>query len=104
MICRETGALFGLIIFHAPSLAAKKKVWRNSPTLFPDWSKSKGRQKLKSALILGLNFGGSRYILGMATSQDSSDHLGFYMFSRDSQPKPFLSTVAGRGQCHTQNI
>ena len=35
--------------------------------------------------------------LGVAPSQDSSDHQNYYIFSRESQPKPSFPTVTGRG-------
>ena len=42
-------------------------------------------------------------ILGMAPSQDASDHQDYYISSRESQSKPLFATgILGRG--HTQGI
>ena len=40
-------------------------------------------------------FGG--YNVGVAPSQDASDHQDYYIFSRGFQPKPAFPTVTGRG-------
>ena len=34
-------------------------------------------------------------ISGVAPSQDASDHQDYYMFSRESQPKPSFATDTG---------
>ena len=37
------------------------------------------------------------YTLGLPPTQDSSHHQDYYIFSRESQPKPLFATVTGRG-------
>ncbi len=37
------------------------------------------------------------YTLGLPPTQDSSHHQDYYIFSRESQPKPSFATVTGRG-------
>ena len=50
-------------------------------------------------LHVGVFFSGrkSNIPLGMAPSQDASDHQDCYMFSRKSPTKPSFATVTGRG-------
>ena len=41
--------------------------------------------------------------LGVAPSQDASDHQNYYIFNRESQPKPSFTTVTVRGPHPTCN-
>ena len=37
------------------------------------------------------------YTLGLPPTQDASHHQDYYIFSRESQPKPSFATVTGWG-------
>ena len=75
-------------------------VWIFGSEVFFSWRKASRpsrKRKFESMIFLfqvGQDMYG--YVLGVAPSQDSSDHQDYYIFSRDPH-KPSYATVAGRG-------
>ena len=75
-------------------------VWIFGSEVFFSWKKASrpSRKRKFESMIFLFQVGQDmyRYVLGVAPSQDSSDHQDYYIFSRDPH-KPSYATVAGTG-------